>query len=355
MDKTEMNAIMQERIEKFNQHIMSQDIEKIPIGLFSGKMGICIYFFHQARLTKNKKYEKFAEKLLDSIYSQIHLQGSIDIEDGLAGICLGIDYLIEEKFVKGNVNSILKELDDTIYRNFNFQLLSNDSQSDRKINFVNVFEIVKLSLYLCKRLENEKLPQNEKYLFEKTIIKALTKVESAINSDLFVMTSSFSLVRCYLPIFLILLSRLYKLKFYNYKIEKIIDELSFKLFSIYPLLQSNRLLLSVGMRSINHMDKTIWQEHILLLESKVDLTDIIKTEFRNKNIFADEGISGFYFLLMKTHNLTSTNNDLIANKIITSNVWYEFLKDEKNTQSHIGLVTGFCGVILSYLNTQNCQ
>lgn len=44
------------RIEKFNQIVLSKDIERISFGLLSGKMGICICFYHQARLTQNKAY-----------------------------------------------------------------------------------------------------------------------------------------------------------------------------------------------------------------------------------------------------------------------------------------------------------
>src|ERR1035438_8832595 len=107
MDKIDIDDIMQERIEKFNHYVMSLDIDKIPIGLFCGKMGICIYFFHQARLTKNKKYEKFAKKLMNSIYDQIHTKSINDLEDGLIGVCLGINYLIEENFLKGNINYVI--------------------------------------------------------------------------------------------------------------------------------------------------------------------------------------------------------------------------------------------------------
>jgi hypothetical protein len=352
MDKATMDVIMQERIEKFNQFVMEQDIDKMPIGLFDGKMGICIYFYHQARLTQNKKFKEFAERLLDSIYSEIHLQNVIDMEDGLAGICYGINYLIEQHFVKGNVNSILKEVDDKIYSSFCFNILSNNSV----MQIENLRTILQLTIYFYNRLQSNNLPANEKYLFENIIIKAINKIENVTLADKFTEPFVFSIRSYFLPSYLILLSKLYELDLYNYKIEKIFDELSDKLRSTYPLLQSNRLFLSGGMRNVEKIKSVYgWKDHSMLLEQNTDFSSIIEEEFRNKNIFPSDGLSGFYFLAKYLHASININYDLLSQKIVMSDVWNEHLIDHEKLKTRIGLVSGFSGVIIAYQDIQNNQ
>jgi hypothetical protein len=44
-----MEELMQKWIEQFRLFVMPQDIDKLPVGLFSCKMRLCIYFFHQTK------------------------------------------------------------------------------------------------------------------------------------------------------------------------------------------------------------------------------------------------------------------------------------------------------------------
>ena len=92
--------IMNKNIEIFNNFIMNQNIEKMPIGLFYGKMGLSIYHYHQARLTDDKKHKEFANKILNSVISHINDDGlPINLDSGLTGICWGIIYLQTSRFV----------------------------------------------------------------------------------------------------------------------------------------------------------------------------------------------------------------------------------------------------------------
>jgi|SRR5690554_5695369 len=81
------------------------------LGLFHGKMGIVIFFYHYARFTNNPIYDEFAGKLLDEIFEEIHDNLPIDFENGYLGIGWGIEYLAEQKFVNGDTNDILEDID----------------------------------------------------------------------------------------------------------------------------------------------------------------------------------------------------------------------------------------------------
>ena len=59
-------------------------------------------------------YEEFAEELLDEICEDIHKQLPIDFENGYPGIGWGVEHLASEKFIDGNTNIVLKEIDKII-------------------------------------------------------------------------------------------------------------------------------------------------------------------------------------------------------------------------------------------------
>lgn len=81
------------------------------LGLFHGKMGIVIFFYHYSRYTNNLIYEEFAGELLDEILEEIHDKLPIDFENGYLGIGWGIEYLFEQKFIDGDTNDILVDID----------------------------------------------------------------------------------------------------------------------------------------------------------------------------------------------------------------------------------------------------
>jgi lantibiotic modifying enzyme len=346
MNTVKFGIVMNERIEKFNQFVMSLNIEIISLGLFSGKMGICLYFYRQARLTKNKKYEDFAKKLFDSICNQVQVETISNLEKGLVGICYGIDYLIKEKFISKNAKDIIKSLDVKILKTNNISDLL-DVKSNIEINRIKL--IVNISKYFCMRLKANNLSSNEHYLLKNYIIKSINKVDDVILSDLFNEPVLFSLTDYFLPSYLLLLSSAFELNFYNYKLIRIFNDLTGRLKATYPLLQSNRLLLSAAMRSIEVQKSMVgWKEHILFLDQSVDLNTCFRDEFRNRNIYPNDGITGLYYLISRLDKHKNIDLNLIQEKIVLSEVWNECLSNEDTLITSIGLVTGLCGVILTY-------
>ena len=84
------------------------------LGLYYGKMGAVLFFVHYARYVNNEIYDDFAGELLDEIYEEIHDKISVDFEYGLAGIGWGLIYLLNNKYVEGNPNEVLKCIDSKI-------------------------------------------------------------------------------------------------------------------------------------------------------------------------------------------------------------------------------------------------
>lgn len=68
-------------------------------GLVHGKMGIAIFFFHYAQFSGNELFADYAMDVIGEMLDQIHVNSSADYEKGIAGIGIGIDYLIRNNFL----------------------------------------------------------------------------------------------------------------------------------------------------------------------------------------------------------------------------------------------------------------
>lgn len=80
------------------------------LGLFHGKMGIVIFFYHYARYSQNPIYEELADELLGEVYEDIHVDLPVNFENGLCGIGWAVEYLKQWGFVEGDTTDTLEDL-----------------------------------------------------------------------------------------------------------------------------------------------------------------------------------------------------------------------------------------------------
>jgi hypothetical protein len=127
------------------------------LGLLSGKMGICIFFYRYARLTDKKLYTAFAGELVDEIYAEINTKSPLDFKDGLAGICWGMEYLIRNGFVDADADEILENID--------ISIMERDVRRMRDTSLETGLE--GLAHYVLARCSNKpKLPLGSRYIAE---------------------------------------------------------------------------------------------------------------------------------------------------------------------------------------------
>jgi len=204
-------------------------------------------------------------------------------------------------------------------------------------------------LYLCKRLINNKLSKNEKHIFEQIVIRAVNKIETTISPEKMAEPWLFSRYDYFPALYLELIEKVYKLGFYSYKLDKVCDEWNERLLSTLPTLKSHRLLMAVTMEKVNRFYKSErWKEHISLLRQSVDIESVINTDFRDKNLYIADGLSGFYIFLKENNLLTDSAKELISKKIAYSEIWnnFEAVPDDYK-QNYIGLMNGLAGGILT--------
>ena len=69
---------MENRIKEYNEWLFKQNLVKLGPGLFTGKTGLCLYWYQQSRIYDNKEYEVLAESLIEEIIQEIDKSTSID-------------------------------------------------------------------------------------------------------------------------------------------------------------------------------------------------------------------------------------------------------------------------------------
>ena len=94
--------------------ILNGTLTECP-GLVQGKMGIAIFFFHYAQYTGNELFADYAMDLIGEMLSQIHVNSPADYEKGIAGIGLGIDYLIRNDYLNVE-DDICEDFDQRMFR-----------------------------------------------------------------------------------------------------------------------------------------------------------------------------------------------------------------------------------------------
>ena len=101
--------------EKILNHLIlhANDVPN-AIGLLDGKMGIALVLAHYARCSRKKNIEHAADFLVENVMNQLTTTVSIDFANGLSGIGWGIEYLIQNNYMKGCGADILQDLDERI-------------------------------------------------------------------------------------------------------------------------------------------------------------------------------------------------------------------------------------------------
>lgn len=131
---------MKEELQKIANTLLLYSYHIEPIGLLNGKMGIALYLYRYARYADCKYYSEFADDLLDKILDAINYS-SPDFEYGLSGIGWCINYLIKNKYVEGDPNDVLLDVDKRVFS----QLSCNPITS-----------ILGQGIYLLERLKDNK-------------------------------------------------------------------------------------------------------------------------------------------------------------------------------------------------------
>ena len=98
-------------------------------GLFTGEMGLVLFFAHYAHYTKNDLYLEYFFDLMEKLQSRINRETPIGYKEGLTGIGSAFEYLVQNGFIEACTDDILEEFDKRIFSADNLHFLSLDDLS----------------------------------------------------------------------------------------------------------------------------------------------------------------------------------------------------------------------------------
>lgn len=84
------------------------------LGICKGRMGCVLFLYHYSRKMNNKVFAQMSDELLEELCENITVDINWYFSNGLAGIGWGIEYLAWNKFIEGDTNEILYDIDKKI-------------------------------------------------------------------------------------------------------------------------------------------------------------------------------------------------------------------------------------------------
>ena len=122
-----MNYYKFTKEERYLNHLVlhSHDVPS-AIGLLKGEMGIALVLVHYARINKCCNIEKSADFIIANVLKRVSNTTTTDFATGLSGIGWGIEYLVQNNYMKGCGAEILQDVDKQIM-NIDFSRCNNYS------------------------------------------------------------------------------------------------------------------------------------------------------------------------------------------------------------------------------------
>jgi len=138
-------------------------------GLYTGEMGLVLFFTRYAHYTKNDLYLDYAYDLMEKLQNRIHCDTPITYKQGLAGIGSAIEYLVQNNFFEADTDEILEDFDQQIFFTYNLPYLSIEKLLD-----IGYYAIWRISGSRSKKdmIQQTILPQIEKVVHDNSVIPA---------------------------------------------------------------------------------------------------------------------------------------------------------------------------------------
>ena len=333
---------MKSKIDSFKDEFNTEKLKLLHIGLIDGQMGIALMFFLLSRKHSDKHYEAFAEDLLDKILEKAVKCRNYSFNSGLTGIGLGIEYLVQNEYIKGDTDKILEDFDKVIFKHAANGITLNRFDLDTGSGGY--------ALYFLYRLKGVTNVNASTYLFNKgmvfTFINEIEKLLKRIAEE-WSRNGKFDILGEF-AILLFFLTKLYDLKIINYKVKFIIDQIAFNLNGYTPLLHTNKLYLATLLKKINiKVESPIVEHEINNLLFSLNVEEM-HYEIDSSSEGLRYGQNGLLFLL----KLACDTLDKDCLQYDTINNHYHLLRKRIENRNHnppfdYSITNGYAGILLN--------
>lgn len=328
--------------EKLESKINNALLQLHSPGLLKGDMGVCIYFFVMGRIKSDPSLTKKAERVLKMILAQISNYKKLCVEDGIIGVALGITFLYRQKFIVGNVNEILADIDSYVYKSVGIV-------QEKDAHHEHLSPVLDSLMYFVVRYEDETDKKRKKF-FREILVYLFNFIYIHRPDDFYQETFPFSLKKeAYL--FIVVLVKLYKLGIERDRISKIFKEMQPFLFSNIPMLRANRFFLVTVVRLVGMCLKdSDWLDFANQQMQQINLVHILQEEFADKSILPLSGVIGVWLLKeancqMGFHENLEFEKYDIKTRILGSSLWNRIEIDGEFFSNCYSL-DGYCGIKL---------
>lgn len=296
-----MKEFMNEFILEYNEWLIKQNIYSMSNGLLNGRMGLCLYWYQQSREYSNALYEKKASQVLDEVIRNIGNFTGAGFEDGLVGILMSVNYLIEEKYIDGNAKTIFSDVNDKLFQYAYFRGIDPVKEDDS-----NYLHLTWICIYFCKLIRSNALSKENADIIKRIVIEGVNTLEKAIrdNSVLLKPTTIFKPFSYLLPHLLYFIKEMYAINVYTYKLDMFCLELSKKLQCNLPIESGNRFMLYTSIKKLTKevgMLPKGFQEVEKILFYMINENTLLQ-EFRCFDLNLRQGLSGLLLYIYDTIN-----------------------------------------------------
>ncbi|MDE5560673.1 MAG: hypothetical protein K2J00_02535 [Bacteroidaceae bacterium] len=267
------------------------------VGLFKGKIGVCVALYVISKETRDMELEKQADALLAECLSKIQYVKDLSIDKGLTGIGLALMFLIANNYAEGDIDDVLEDIDAYLYKN-----LKNDSI---KYGMSCTSGLVGFLMYLVERLSLGQDRSAIPYQLNAALLRLVVdKLEEQLPKQLDnctkdVYTSAINNI----PILFIYFKKALDLGLYNNKILVCIRLWSSYIVTHMPYYGINRLYLAVALAYMNGtVQNQLIEKYVRQLLSTIDVDNLCKeTSAEIMNI--NEGLFFVEILLLAAERL----------------------------------------------------
>ena len=308
--------------------------------LETGFMGSALALFYLYKITKDNKLLNIAEDHLEMMRHTLKNKISLEINNGLSGIGLGITWLVEEKFISGDLNVILKEIDDMIYR------YCVESISEYNPKYESTY--LDMLIYIAVRINYLKRECADYPIFLRLAQMLYDHIYFNI-SMVFLIEPRPSNIRYKLFLFVLASWLLYRNgdSYIKRRVANVFNEIYDIIVTIHPFCAVNRFMLHIA---INHILPCFndnieqWKEYSVSLVND-SFIDQMLDETLDNDMSVFHGIP-YIYLLLKCSNINIPYNvlNVIKNRIEDALALYSNYEDCKKWD-YIGL-SGIMGTVV---------
>lgn len=326
---------LEERIEKSLQQLCYPSLLK-------GDMGVCIYYFVMGRKRQDATFTQKGEDALGKIMSRMERYKKLSIEDGIVGVALGITFLLRHKYIDGDINEVLQDIDSYVYKGMEV-VLEKAPYTEENL------PVLDMLIYFLMRYEDIASPIRKKF-YRRIVVYLFNYIYVHRAESFYQETLPFNLWKeSYL--FMAVLVRIYEKGIERERVSRIFKEMKSSLFSNVPLLHANRFYLMTVTHMVgNCVGDKEWMEFSAQLSLHIDFSHILQEELVDKNILPMSGVIGIWLLLEFNRKMGNPVNSHLEDsdfreRIIKSTLW-ERIGIDGEFLSNCYSLDGYCGIKL---------